>query len=205
MTGVASGPRDLPVHARSFATLSRQYHQHHSGDARAGSPARHGGGLRRRARAHDRRARLVDHGCELRRPRRPSTARRTVRRPGLLTPKARPGSSTPPATTSRPAGPSGCPGTTWSSGTYGRPRPSMLTHPKWVGPRGSRHHRGEVHMWGPHVWKRSVPGPLDYVDVLQRLAARWVGLHRDGRRRDADGSVRARIATRSAAPTGARR
>lgn len=49
------------------------------------------------------------------------------------------------------------------SGTYGRPRPSMLTHPKWVGPRGSRHHQGEVHMWGPHVWKRSVPGPLDYV------------------------------------------
>ena len=39
----------------------------------------------------------------------------------------------------------------------------MLTHPKWVGPRGSRHDRGEVHMWGPHVWKRSVEGPRDYV------------------------------------------
>ena len=49
------------------------------------------------------------------------------------------------------------------SGTYGTPKPSMLTHPKWVGPRGSRHDRGEVHMWGPHVWKRTVPGPLDYV------------------------------------------
>ena len=39
----------------------------------------------------------------------------------------------------------------------------MVQRPKWVGPRGSRHARGEVHMWGPHVWKRSVPGPRDYV------------------------------------------
>ncbi|HET9421972.1 MAG TPA: family 43 glycosylhydrolase [Nocardioides sp.] len=46
---------------------------------------------------------------------------------------------------------------------YGVPRPSMLQRPKWVGPRGSRHDRGEVHMWGPHVWKRSVDGPRDYV------------------------------------------
>ena len=50
-----------------------------------------------------------------------------------------------------------------ASGTYGRTKPSMLTHPKWVGPRGIRHDRGEVHMWGPHVWKRSVEGPRDYV------------------------------------------
>ena len=50
-----------------------------------------------------------------------------------------------------------------ATGKYGLPRASMLERPKWVGPRGSRHDRGEVHMWGPHVWKRSVPGPRDYV------------------------------------------
>ena len=49
------------------------------------------------------------------------------------------------------------------TGTYGTPVPSMVERPEWVGPRGSRHARGEVHMWGPHVWKRSVPGPRDYV------------------------------------------
>ena len=41
-----------------------------------------------------------------------------------------------------------------ATGKYGRPRASMLQRPRWVGPRGSRHDRGEVHMWGPHVWKR---------------------------------------------------
>ena len=50
-----------------------------------------------------------------------------------------------------------------ATGTYGRPQPSMLRRPRWVGPRGGRHARGEVHMWGPHVWKRSVRGPRDYV------------------------------------------
>ena len=50
-----------------------------------------------------------------------------------------------------------------STGVYGAPRPSMLVRPRWVGPRGSRHDRGEVHMWGPHVWKRPAPGRLDYV------------------------------------------
>ncbi len=49
------------------------------------------------------------------------------------------------------------------SGRYGTPRPSMVTRPRWVGPRGGAHARGRVHMWGPHVWKRSVPGPRDYV------------------------------------------
>jgi hypothetical protein len=50
-----------------------------------------------------------------------------------------------------------------ATGRYGLPRASMLQRPRWVGPRGSRHDRGETHMWGPHVWKRSVPGPRDYV------------------------------------------
>ena len=50
-----------------------------------------------------------------------------------------------------------------STGRYGVPRPSMVVRPRWVGPRGSRHSHGEVHMWGPHVWKRAVRGPLDYV------------------------------------------
>jgi len=49
------------------------------------------------------------------------------------------------------------------TGAYGVPQPSMLQRPKWVGPRGGPHARGEVHMWGPHVWRRSVPGPRDYV------------------------------------------
>ena len=49
------------------------------------------------------------------------------------------------------------------TGRYGAPRPSMRTRPRWVGPRGGRHARGSLHMWGPHVWKRSVPGPNDYV------------------------------------------
>ncbi len=50
-----------------------------------------------------------------------------------------------------------------STGRYGKPRASMVTRPRWVGPRGGRHARGALHMWGPHVWKRSVPGPRDYV------------------------------------------
>jgi hypothetical protein len=49
------------------------------------------------------------------------------------------------------------------SGRYGVPRPSMVTKPRWVGPRGGLHARGDLHMWGPTVWKRSVPGPRDYV------------------------------------------
>jgi hypothetical protein len=49
------------------------------------------------------------------------------------------------------------------TGRYGPPQPSMVTRPRWVGPRGGRHARGSLHMWGPHVWKRSVPGPRDYV------------------------------------------
>ncbi len=92
-----------------------------------------------------------------------------------------------------------------ASGTYGRLKPSMLTHPKWVGPRGSRHDRGEVHMWGPHVWKRSVRGSARLRHVLQRLAARWVRLHRDGRRRVTDGALRADGPVRCAAPTLVRR
>ena len=50
-----------------------------------------------------------------------------------------------------------------STGVYGVPRASMLVRPRWVGPRGTRHDRGDVHMWGPHVWKRSAPGRRDYV------------------------------------------
>lgn len=50
-----------------------------------------------------------------------------------------------------------------TTGRYGRPQPSMVTKPAWVGPRGGRHARGDLHMWGPTVWKRSVPGLRDYV------------------------------------------
>jgi hypothetical protein len=50
-----------------------------------------------------------------------------------------------------------------ATGRYGVPKPSMVERPRWVGRRGSPHDRGELHMWGPHVWKRSVQGPRDYV------------------------------------------
>ena len=50
-----------------------------------------------------------------------------------------------------------------ATGRYADPQPSMPERPRWVGRRGSPHNRGEVHMWGPHVWKRSVAGPRDYV------------------------------------------
>lgn len=50
-----------------------------------------------------------------------------------------------------------------ATGTYETPQPSMLQRPRWVGPRGGRRARGEVHMWGPHVWKRQTRGPRDYV------------------------------------------
>jgi hypothetical protein len=50
-----------------------------------------------------------------------------------------------------------------TTGRYAAPQPSMMQRPRWVGPRGSRRDHGEIHMWGPHVWKRSVRGPLDYV------------------------------------------
>lgn len=46
---------------------------------------------------------------------------------------------------------------------YTKPRPSMLTRPRWVGPRGPGVDAGQVHMWAPTVWKRKVKGPRDYV------------------------------------------
>lgn len=49
------------------------------------------------------------------------------------------------------------------AGRFGRPRPSMRVRPRWVGPRGSRHARSQVHMWSPHVWKRQVRGQRRYV------------------------------------------
>jgi glycosyl hydrolase family 43 len=50
-----------------------------------------------------------------------------------------------------------------TTGRYAAPHASMPERPRWVGRRGSPHNRGELHMWGPHVWKRSVAGPRDYV------------------------------------------
>lgn len=46
---------------------------------------------------------------------------------------------------------------------FGRPRPSMRVRPRWVGPRGSKHARSQIHMWSPHVWKRQVRSGPRYV------------------------------------------
>ena len=41
---------------------------------------------------------------------------------------------------------------------FTKPRPVLPTLPRWVGGRGVRNGRGEVHMWAPHVWQRSLVG-----------------------------------------------
>ena len=123
--------------------------------------------------------------------RRASTARRTLRRPGLLhrgpvplhlrhRPRSRDRSGLP--------------------GVPVRPGERHLWHAQGVDahpPEVGRSARQPTRPGrGAHVGTARVEavgsGPARLRHVLQRLASRWVRLHRDGRRRVADGALRAR-------------